>query len=72
MADNRHIVRGGRDALDVIAARHTSTIIEAEELGQATVEICSRCEQLWPCDSNQLVGVIKAIGHGEWIADRRP
>lgn len=63
--NGKPILRGSRDDLPTIAARHWPTIIEAETEDQVTVEICGRCEQLWPCDSSQLVGVLRAIGRGE-------
>lgn len=61
----RPILRGARDELTVIAARHRPTFIPAEKPDEYSAHICSRCEQLWPCDARQLADVIQAIGRGE-------
>lgn len=63
--DGTPILRGARDELAVIAARHTAIFLPAEKPDEVSAHICGRCEQLWPCDSKVLVDVIQAIGRGE-------
>jgi hypothetical protein len=63
--DGKPILRGARDELAVIAARHQAICMPAEQPDEVSAHICGRCEQLWPCDARQLVDVMRAIGRGE-------
>jgi hypothetical protein len=51
------LMRTTPDALDVIASRHTPSMVAGvdDDSDVRAVLICSRDEELWPCDARQLL-----------------
>ena len=61
------LMRIAPDPLEDIAARHTPTMIESgtDDADVVGVLICSRDEEIWPCDARQLrdrLGVARPSG----------
>lgn len=58
------LVRISPDPVETIASRHTPGHVD-------TVLLCTRCEEIWPCDARQLLDLlgrprpsfVDAVGH---------